>query len=288
MSQKELAALSAEEFQELSQLINNLCGISLSGDKVYLVRQRFSHILKAHSCEGFKDLISLLRNQPSMTLKDQIISAIVTTETSFFRDQKPYDLLLQKIFPRFLEERQLRPINILSAGISTGEEIYSLSILSHEYSQSLTPPVEPVGLFSLPGLDISSQVLEQARAGLFSEIQVSRGLKKIYLSRYFEKEQDGWRVKNQLKRIINLRRYDLTSAIPLGVAGTYDVILCRNVLIYFDQSNKENILKRYHDLLSNRGILLLGSSEVINKPQDLGYEPNNQGGCLYYTKSRKS
>lgn len=272
--------LSMEESKELSKLINNITGICLPMDKEYLIKRRLTPILKQFQCQNFSEFIQKLQNNPSIALQEALTDAMVTNETMFFRDQKPFDLLKRKILPDYFSEQSPpQNMSILSAGTSTGEEVYSLAILLNEFLEDST-----INSFQITGIDVSLQVLDKAKQGRFSDFQVKRGLKPVYLRKYFNQEGENWTFDSNLKKKITFKRHSLLSSIPILPTGSLDLIFCRNVLIYFNQTNRKFVVDRFYDLLSKDGTLILGSSEMLGRDHDKKFEPHQHSQTLYYRK----
>lgn len=274
--------LKSEESAQLSELINKITGICLPEDKEYLIKRRLSPVLKTFGCDSFHEFIDKLQNNPSIALQEALTDAMVTNETMFFRDQKPFDLLQRKILPDYFSQKSTpQRFNILSAGTSTGEEVYSLAILLNEFLEN-----SPADSYQITGIDVSLQVLEKAKSGAFSEFQIHRGLSPVYRRKYFTRQGDQWIITQKLKKNLSFKRHNLISNIPIYPSGSLDMIFCRNVLIYFDQKNRKKVVDRFYDLLSENGTLILGSSEMLSRDQEKKFSPNQHNQILYYTKKK--
>lgn len=261
--------LSHGEFVRLRQVIHSLCGLHLSDEKEYLVRHRLEPVAQAHGCADFEGLLSLLRH-PSAELRDEVIEAITTSETSFFRDGHPYEALRGRLLPelaRQLRERRDKSlpganrIRFWSAGTATGEEAHSLGMIVLEFlaspaGQGLEPPD-----FSVLGSDISAKAVARAAAGRFQKAQLLRGLSGEQIRRFFEPDGADFVARAELRQLLEFRRVNLVEPLPL--LGPFDVILCRNVLIYFDDATKRRICEQFYSLLNPHGTVLLGSMESM-------------------------
>ena len=274
--------LKSEESAQLSELINKITGICLPEDKEYLIKRRLSPVLKTFGCDSFHEFIDKLQNNPTIALKEALTDAMVTNETMFFRDQKPFDLLQRKILPDYFSQKSTpQKFNILSAGTSTGEEVYSLAILLNEFLEN-----SPADSYQITGIDVSLQVLEKAKSGAFSEFQIHRGLSPVYRQKYFTRQGDQWIITQKLKKNLSFKRHNLISNIPIYPSGSLDMIFCRNVLIYFDQKNRKKVVDRFYELLSENGTLILGSSEMLSRDQEKKFSPNQHNQILYYKKKK--
>jgi chemotaxis protein methyltransferase CheR len=261
--------LSLPVFQELRRLIHDLCGLALPDDKLYLVEQRLQPLVHSSGCANFEGFASRLRGPEGLHLREPLIEAITTNETSFFRDSHPFDTLRDHILP-WLAERIVqgrarksgwRAGRIWSTAASTGQEPYSVAMILLEFVNS----GRALGLrdcdFSILATDISSRVLATAREGRYSDREVQRGVPGDLLLRWFRRDGDDWIASDRLRRLVTFRRLNLVQ--PLVGLGQFDVIFCRNVLIYFDDDTRRQIADRLHQLLSPGGLLVLGSDENL-------------------------
>jgi chemotaxis protein methyltransferase CheR len=232
-------------------------GISLAADKDYLVASRLEPRLRGWAVPDLASLVARLRAQPTGLLADQVIAALTTNETLWFRDTKPFEAMRHVILPdlvaRCSGERLLR---IWSAGCSTGQEVYSLAIVLNEAAEVLRGWKR----FVL-GTDISVTALDRARSGSYTQFEVQRGLPPQHLSRYFEADGAGWRIRPELRTGIEFRQLNLLD-VPRDI-GTFDVIFCRNVLIYFDMDVKRQVLASVASRLRPGGYLALGGAETM-------------------------
>lgn len=260
--------LAEKTFRTLRDYIHHLCGLYIPDDKSYLVRQRLETLACERAGCNYDTLAQILAQNPSIELQEKIIAAITTNETSFFRDQYPFDAFRDHLLPRLAKEAVHRRINgqprttrIWSAGSSTGQEAYSLAILMREaMRKGVAPGFCPTDVCIL-GTDISSRVIEQARKAEFTDLEMDRGLPDIYKDRYFQRQNGKWRIVDDLRRMVEFRKVNLLS--PFGTFGRFDVIFCRNVLIYFDRPTRKIILERLAASLESGGCLFLGSAENL-------------------------
>ena len=244
----------------IANLIRSRSGLVLGPDKLYLVETRLAFLLRR---EGLQDLAALaerLRNTiqspRGIELTREIVEALTTNETLFFRDTKPFTHLKQQALARFHQARPPgRPLRIWSAAASTGQEAYSLAMVMAESRAVLNGrPVEIVGT------DLAREPVQRAREGLYTQFEVQRGLPVQMLVKYFTKEDAGWRIKEELRSVVRFREFNLLN--DLSSLGVFDVVFCRNVLIYFDPPTKIRVLNAIARQMTPDGLLYLGGAET--------------------------
>lgn len=262
--------LSAQEFILLRDLIRDICGIALKEDKQYLIMQRLEPLAKAHKCSSFAELYQLLKAESLNTaLREKLVEAITTNETSFFRDGHPYETLRSYVLPHLVKHHIMRrtagkiPVNakikIWSAASSTGQEPYSIAMTIAEFIASGSASSFTSNDFRILGTDISNEVLSKAIAGTYNQVEISRGISPELRQKYFVESKGNWHVSPKLKEMVEFKPINLVK--PFGAIGIFDMIVCRNVLIYFDDKTKAKILETFYDMLHENGILLLGAME---------------------------
>ncbi len=247
-------------YEMIASMIRVRSGIVLGPDKLYLVETRLAPILRR---EGLRDLGSLaerLRNtihdRRGAELAREVVEAMTTNETLFFRDGKPFVHLKQQALLRLHQTLPPgRPIRIWSAAASTGQEAYSLAMIVAEARTSL-----PGRTVEIVGTDLARKAIGRAREGIYTQFEVQRGLPVHMLVKYFDKVDQGWRIKDSLRSFVAFREWNLLS--DLGQLGTFDIVLCRNVLIYFDPLTKGRVLEAISRQMTQDGLLYLGSSET--------------------------
>jgi chemotaxis protein methyltransferase CheR len=244
--------LTAQAFDELRRLVYRLCGLVLGEDKAYLVRHRLEPVVREHGLDDFTDLCRELRGPGGCDLHDDIVEAITTPETSFFRDLHPFEAFRSHILPQL----GARP-RIWCAAASTGQEPYSVAMVLHEARQ-LDAQLQGAEVLAT---DISARVLAVAQAGEYSDRELVRGLTPAQAARFFERRGDAWVVREVLRRLVRFQRLNLTQT--WSGLGTFDVIFCRNVLIYFDDETRRRVCRQLHDVLEDRGWLILGAAENL-------------------------
>ncbi|MFM9975861.1 MAG: CheR family methyltransferase [Beijerinckiaceae bacterium] len=244
------------DFLFIQQFITARTGIVLTAEKRYLVEVRLDPVVRRFQLLNLAALTLKLR-QGDRTIETAVIDAMTTNETLFFRDKSPFELFQNFILPKIRAARRTtQEIRIWCAACSTGQEPYSLSMLLEERKDELQ------GLnVKILATDISEKVLQQARDGLFSQFEVQRGLPIKLLLKYFTQEGTRWRIDPLLAHRIEFRASNLLQ--PLHAFGKFDIILCRNVLIYFGEDTKRAVLARLENALTPDGYLLLGGAETV-------------------------
>jgi chemotaxis protein methyltransferase CheR len=249
--------MRTEAFQYLAGLIKDRSGIVLTADKLYLLESRLMPIARRLGVPDLDDLVRRARANDPRGLVDEIVEAMTTNESLFFRDVKPFDQFRNLVLPRLLAARaSSRQIRIWSAACSSGQEPYSLAmVLSDEAARLQGWKIDVLGT------DISKAMVERARAGSYSQFEVQRGVPPALLKKYFVADGERWQVAPALKQMLRFREFNLLDdAAPLG---QFDVVFCRNVLIYFDQPTKAQILAQIARRMPADGLLYLGGSETV-------------------------
>ncbi len=242
-------------FESIAAVLKARSGLSLGADKSYLVQARLEPILQKRALSSLAVLADRLRSDP--VLEREVVEAMTTNETLFFRDGRPFDHLREVMLPRLhLSRPKGIPLRIWSAAASTGQEAYSLAMLVSEMGPALAGRA-----VEIVGTDIAREPLQRGEQGLYTQFEVQRGLPARLLVKYFTKEEGGWRINRQLRDMVRFREWNLLS--DLSGLGRFDVIFCRNVLIYFDQATKARTLAAAGRLLSPDGVIYLGAAETI-------------------------
>jgi len=243
-----------DSYAFLQRWIHRSSGIVLDTHKAYLLESRLDPIVDREGLGSINDLCQHLR-QGKPGLARQVVEAMTTHETLFFRDSAPFDALRKTLIPTLLRERPRgHKLQIWSAAASSGQEAYSLAMMLLECG--ITPAE-----VAILGTDISEKVLERARAATYGAFEISRGLPPEYLTRYFERRGEAYQVRDQIRQMVRFEALDLRAS--LHGRGPFDIILCRNVLIYFDTATKEGILNEIRATMSRGGYLMLGTAETI-------------------------
>jgi chemotaxis protein methyltransferase CheR len=252
--------LSDMEVPLLCNFIKELCGITLSDEKVYLIEGRLKSVARSADCVCFSDLIDKARRSSDATLKNEIIDAITTSETLFFRDESPFVALQEKILPELIEAKSETPssnqLRIWSAACSTGQEPYSIAMILRE-----SIPFIDAWDVKIMATDISEASIAHAKRGVYQDRDIKRGMNPEMLAKYFVQKPDGWQVRDTIKSMVSFRQIDLTK--PFVGMGRFDIVFCRNVAIYFSMQVKRSLFERIGDLLTDDGHLFVGSSENL-------------------------
>ena len=248
--------MNSQDFEFVAQLLRKRAGIVLTGDKLYLLESRLAPLARKEGLPSIDDLIHVVRSRREERLIAQVVDVMTTNETYFFRDKTPFEHLREAIFPLLGNARRGNRIRVWCAGCSTGQEPYSIAMmLDQDPSLTQGVPVEIVAT------DISDRCLERARQGLFTQFEVQRGLPIQMLMHHFTQQDDHWRISERLRQLVTFRKQNLID--PTYGLGKFDVVLCRNVLTYFDGPTKGDVLERVAQQLNPGGFLILGSAESV-------------------------
>lgn len=271
MSQAFGKPLAKETQADISRWIFRECGVVLGPDKAYLLEHRLAGLLKDFALPSYEALRDRLVDGRQPGLAERVVEAIVTHETSFFRDRHPFEALKTAILAaarqRWLADRAAsllppRPIRLWSAACSTGQEPVSLAITVLEWLRAgMAADLRPTD-FQVVATDISARILKQAREGRFTTAELDRGMTPELRSRYFTPEGSGWVLTTEVARLIDYRRLNFADPVPPS-AGMFDIVFCRNVLIYFDEALKRRVVEEFWRSLPPGGILVLGSAESL-------------------------
>ena len=249
--------LSEPDFDFIVNFLAQNSGYHLTKDKLYLLETRLSDVAKKHNIESANNIISKLRNRAEKSLSEDVVEAMTVNETYFFRDKTPFDIFENDLLPILAKKGHIR---IWSAACSTGQEPYSIAMILDKNKEKY-----PSLSYSMMASDINRTVVEKAKEGRYSDIEVGRGLPEGFLDQYFEKEEKGWAINSFLKRHIEFRTINLKYFLPLP--QRFDLILLRNVLIYFDKPLKEKVLHQIGNQCAEGGYLMLGAAEGIYDPE---------------------
>ncbi|WP_188260096.1 CheR family methyltransferase [Azospirillum tabaci] len=249
--------MRVEDFDMFSTLLKQRSGLVLTRDKAYLLESRLMPVARKWNMKGLEDLASTVRTRKDEALLRDITEAMTTNESSFFRDQKPFDQFKQIVLPRLLEARSAkRSIRIWSAACSSGQEAYSLAMLLNEDSAKLAG-----WRIEIVGTDISAEMVERSKSGIYTQFEVQRGLPIQMLVKHFKQQGDKWQISQQLRQMVSFREFNLLG--DLSGLGQFDIVFCRNVLIYFDQPTKTKVLEAIARQMPQDGVLYLGGAETV-------------------------
>lgn len=246
-----------EDFDFLSKFLKERSGLMLTKDKVYLLESRLTPIARKYGHDNLDAFVSKFRMSRDEALAVEVTEAMTTNESFFFRDNTPFDLFKNQVLPAVEKNKGTnKRLRIWCAAASTGQEPYSLAMILREaWHKWGTWNIEIVGT------DICTKVLGKAKNGHYSQFEVQRGLPIQMLIKYFEQDGDVWKIKDDIKRMVNYKPFNLLQ--PFGAMGKFDVIYCRNVLIYFDQETKGDVLDRMRRCIADDGTLFLGAAETV-------------------------
>jgi chemotaxis protein methyltransferase CheR len=269
------------DYEFLRKLLKERSGLDLSADKQYLVESRLVPLARKAGLPGIGELVAKMKGGADK-LTVEVVEAMTTNETFFYRDKVPFDHLRDTILPVMMQSRASRKtLRIWSAACSTGQEPYSIAMCLKEKAAAM-----PGWRFEIVGTDLSQEVLEKSKAGIYSQFEVQRGLPIQLLVKYFTQVGELWQVSSELRGMIQHKQLNLLQ--DFSHLGKFDVIFCRNVLIYFDQDTKINIFERMSKIIEPDGMLMLGAAESVvgitdafrPYPDKRGlYEPNPARGA---------
>jgi len=250
-----ITEIRTDNYRFLQQHVYSEVGIVLEDDKHYLFESRLAPVAKQFNVGSINDLCMLLRGRSNSDVSRVVVEAMTTNETYFFRDPAHYEAIRTILLPKLKEERlDTRNLRFWSAAASTGQEAYSLAMILLE-----------AGLkdwnIQIHGTDFSSKVIERARAGTYQQVEVNRGLPASLLLKYFHRSGLHWQLNDEVRRMAHFETIDLRKS--MRALGPFDLVFCRNVMIYFDAETKRSIMKEIHSTLVRGGWLLLGGSETV-------------------------
>ncbi len=273
--------ISPDEFKLISKYINDISGITLRSGKEYLVETRMSPLLDEFGCLSFGDLYNKIKLDRTKEIEKKIIDVISTNETYFFRDKSPFDLLQHKILPDHIDRQnrlnngtQPPKIHMWSAASSTGQELYSLAIVLKE----LLFDISKYNV-KLVGTDISNAAIAKASYGTYNKFEVARGLSKERLQKYFNQAGHNWRIKDEIRAMALFKKMNLMES--FAGLGKFQIILFRNVAIYFDQDVRRKMYEKIASVLEPEGYLLIGSTESLSNDTTL-FEPQKYLKSVFY------
>lgn len=267
-------AINPADFDFVSKIVREQCAIVLEKGKEYLVESRLMPLVHQEKLESLENLVKKIRAAPRGPLKDAVIEAMTTNETSFYRDIHPFETLKTAILPELMEKRKTqRELNIWCGASSSGQEPYSLVMLLKNSFPQLNP-----WKVNFTASDISNQMLNRCKSGIYSQLEINRGLPAPLMVKYFERIGTEWQVKEELRKMIQFKIINLSENWPM--LPQLDLVMMRNVLIYFDVEMKKNILGRVRKLLRPDGYLFLGAAETtLNLDENFERMPFKQSGC---------
>jgi chemotaxis protein methyltransferase CheR len=244
------------DYEYLRKLLKERSGLDLSADKQYLVESRLIPLARRAGLSGIAELVQKMKNG-SEALTTDVVEAMTTNETFFFRDKIPFDHLRDTILPQLVPARtNRRALRIWSAASSTGQEPYSIAMCLKEFGPALSG-----WRIEIVATDLSQEVLEKSRAGIYSQFEVQRGLPIQMLVKYFKQTGELWQLNADIRGMVQHKQLNLLQ--DFSSLGKFDIIFCRNVLIYFDQDTKIRTFERLSKMLEGDGTLMLGAAETV-------------------------
>jgi chemotaxis protein methyltransferase CheR len=266
--------INATDFQYISKMVQDLSAIVLVTGKEYLVESRILPLAKQEGFESIEELVKSLRSNPKNGLSTKVVDAMTTNETSFFRDIHPFETLKKHIIPDLMKKREsTKQLNIWSGASSSGQEPYTIAMILRENFPELRN-----WKLNYISSDISNEMLDRCRKGVYSQLEINRGLPATLMVKYFERHGTEWQAKEDLRKMIDFRYLNLCERWP--TMPKMDLVLMRNVLIYFDVEMKKNILRQIQELLRPDGYLFLGAAETtMNLNESFERMDYKQSGC---------
>jgi chemotaxis protein methyltransferase CheR len=245
------------DYDYLRKLVKERSGLVLSADKQYLVESRLLPVARKSGLAGLSDLVRQLKGANAQALAVEVVEAMMTNESFFFRDKLPFEHFRDTIIPALLAARATqRRIRIWCAAASTGQEPYSLAMCLKDMARQVAG-----WRIDVLATDLSNEVLEKAKAGVYSQFEVQRGLPIQSLIKYFTQVGETWQISPEIRAMVQFRPFNLLN--EFAALGMFDIVFCRNVLIYFDQPTKVGILDRIARLVERDGYLVLGAAETV-------------------------
>ena len=252
--------LARGEFEIMAKFIKEISGISLEQNKTYLIESRLSDLAESEGVKTFSDFF--FKAKFNKILKEKIIDAISTNETSFFRDKTPFEAMKYKVLPDLIDNKtsvkgSIPSIKIWSAACSSGQEPYSIAMILMD----MLPDIFSKWNITIFATDISDEILRKASVGNFSDFELGRGLSGTFRDKYFTNKNGSWHIKDRVRSMVKFQKINLLE--PFRGLGKFDIVFCRNVAIYFDLDTKKKLFDRIADVLAPGGYLFIGSTETL-------------------------
>jgi chemotaxis protein methyltransferase CheR len=266
--------MSPDDFDYLRKMLKERSGLVLSGEKQYLAESRLLPLARKHGMSTLTELIGKLKSPLAVTLASEVVDAMTTNETFFFRDKLPFELFRDVVMPSVIAARaREKRIRIWCTAAATGQEPYSLAMTLKGMGAALAGCK-----VSILATDICAAVLEKAQAGIYSQFEVQRGLPIQLLVKYFAQVGEQWQIAPEIRAMVQFRPLNLLN--DFSPLGTFDIVFCRNVLIYFDQPTKAEALARIARQMPGDGFLVLGAAETVVGLTD-AFKPVTEKRGLY-------
>jgi len=252
--------MTPQDFDYLRKMLRERSGLMLHAEKRYLAESRLLPVARRHGLMSLGELITKVRTRPHAPLGAEVVEAMTTNETFFYRDKTPFEHFSQTIVPALLEKRaREKRLRIWCAAASTGQEPYSLAMALKD--MAAVKPDLANWRIDIVATDLSGDVLERAKAGIYSQFEVQRGLAIQLLLKYFKQTGDSWEIAPEIRDMVQFRTLNLLN--DFSPLGTFDIVFCRNVLIYFDQPTKIGVFERIAPQIAGDGYLVLGAAETV-------------------------
>jgi chemotaxis protein methyltransferase CheR len=273
-------SLSHTDFEYIRSLVRQRSAVVLESEKAYMVETRLLALARREGFDSMAEFVARMRAAPNSGLQQRVVEALANNETSFFRDLHPFEALRLRILPELMQRRAAeRCLHIWCAACSSGQEPYSIAMLIRDYF----PTLESWNI-RIMGTDLSAEITRRAREGRYCQLDVNRGLPARLLVKYFEKVGTDWRIKDEIRRMVEFRLINLIDAWP--IFPPQDIILLRNVLIYFDVATKKQILAKLRRVLRPDGYLFLGGAETTLNLDDAFDRVQVDRACCYRVRQR--
>jgi chemotaxis protein methyltransferase CheR len=268
-----MSNLTPEDVDAVCNLVDELCGICWDASKGYLIESRLREVAEREGCKNYCDLVKKVRANVAPGLRDEVIDAVTTNETLWFRDNSPFEAIKYKALPEIIDEKAAtvfpKRIRLWSAACSTGQEPYSIALaIAETIIDYQTWDIQ------ILGTDISPSAVAQASRGIYSKLEIGRGMPPEKLSKFFTPHEGSWKIKDEIRAMCLFKPLNLLQ--PFTEMGPYDVIFCRNVAIYFGRQQRTSLFRRLAERLNPNGWIFAGSSESL---ADIGPEWHPQHHC---------
>ncbi|NLY59666.1 MAG: protein-glutamate O-methyltransferase CheR [Gammaproteobacteria bacterium] len=269
------------DFNLFRDYLERTCGIVLGDNKQYLVSSRLGRLLEQRGIKSLGELVRQVQQQPHSGLRELVVDAMTTNETLWFRDGYPFEVLKSRLIPEFIRNQPGQRLRIWSAACSSGQEPYSLSMAVDEFERSNLGQLRSGA--QIVATEISASMLSAAKAASYDSLAMARGLSRERQDRYFDETAPGeWTVKAPIRSRVEFRQLNLLDS--YSILGKFDIVFCRNVLIYFSADVKKDILRRIHATLKPGGYLMLGASEALNGLPELYSMVQCNPGIVYQAR----
>jgi len=270
-----------QDFEQFRVFLEKTCGILLGSNKQYLVSSRLNKLMEQQHITSLGELVRKIQSMPRSGLREQVVDAMTTNETLWFRDTYPFEVLKNRVLPELLKSGAGQRLRIWSAACSSGQEPYSLSMSIDEFERA--NPSQPRLGVQIVATELSGTMLAASKAAEYDGLAIARGLSSERLQRYFDVAAPGrWVVKPPIRARVEFRTQNLLDS--YAALGKFDIVFCRNVLIYFSADVKKDILRRIHATLKPGGYLFLGASEALNGLPELYQMVQCSPGIIYQAR----